>query len=206
MKRHMIFKGFKFGLLLQLAVGPICLYIFNTAIVSGFINAIAGVIGVVIIDGIFIALSIIGITSLVKNNEQILKIFGTLILVLFGINTIYNAIFINKDVRNVIVSKTYLDIFIKAIILTGANPLTIVFWSGVFSSKIIEENFSRTDEILFGIGAVLSTFICLTVVSIMGQFTSQFINENIIRILNIMVGMMLIYFGFRLLLNKNSKT
>lgn len=35
----MFLKGFKFGMLLQLAIGPICLFIFQTSITKGFFVA-----------------------------------------------------------------------------------------------------------------------------------------------------------------------
>lgn len=34
--KEMIYKGFKFGMLLQLAIGPMCLMVFNTSTTYGF--------------------------------------------------------------------------------------------------------------------------------------------------------------------------
>lgn len=42
----MIFKGFKFGILLQFAVGPVCLYLFQTAVSFGLQPALIGIFGV----------------------------------------------------------------------------------------------------------------------------------------------------------------
>lgn len=201
--KNIVFKGFRFGSLLQLAIGPVCIFIFNKAINQGFISAVFGVIGVVIIDGAFIALSIIGVTTIVKKREKIIKIIGSMILVLFGCNIIYNTLFNGNGTAYIVEhGGTYFSTFLKAIVLTGANPLTIVFWSGVFSSKIIEDKFSRNDEILFGIGAVLSTLVWLTIVAIIGQLTTVFLNEKIITILNALVGIILVYFGLRLFFKK----
>lgn len=41
MKRALV-KGFKFGILLQLAVGPVCLYIFNIGVNEDILNAKIG--------------------------------------------------------------------------------------------------------------------------------------------------------------------
>lgn len=90
------------------------------------------------------------------------------------------------------------------VVLTGANPLIIVFWSGVFSAKIAEEKFTRRDEFYFGTGAVISTLLFLLVVAILGQVTSNFIGPGFIRVLNMIVGVILIYFGVKLF--KNQKT
>lgn len=40
----MIFNGFKFGLLLQIAIGPVCLLIFQLAAMNGFFVAMTGVL------------------------------------------------------------------------------------------------------------------------------------------------------------------
>jgi len=198
----MIVKGFRFGMLLQLAVGPICIYIFKLAIGTSLIEAMTAVIGVVIIDGLYIALSILGISSLVNKNERILKIGGAVVLVVFGITTIYGALLGDIPTDDITIGSSYLTSFFKAIVLTGSNPLTIVFWSGVFSARIVEEKFDRKDEIQFAFGAVLSTFITLTVVAVIGQFTSSFISNAMVTLLNLVVGLILIYFGLRLALTK----
>ena len=48
----MIAKGFRFGLLLQFALGPMTLLIFQIAVASGFAVAIQGVVGVTLVDGL----------------------------------------------------------------------------------------------------------------------------------------------------------
>lgn len=194
----MVFKGFKFGMLLQLAVGPICLYIFNQAVEKGILNALIGVLGVVVIDAIFIVLSIIGISTFVEKRAKWFKYFGTVILLYFGIRTIIGGLTMNEITQINIDSGDYLRTFVNSIFLTASNPLTILFWSGVFANKVIEEKLSRTDEIEFGVGAVLSTALFLSSVSFIGQFTKNFISVNLVRLLNIFVGIFLVYYGIKL--------
>lgn len=195
----MIFKGFKFGMLLQIAVGPICIYIFNEAVIKGMWYALAGVLGVLIIDALYIALSIVGISALVHRYEKILKYFGVLVLTFFGIKSIIGALSIGETSVIINAEGNYYKTFLNAFILTASNPLTIIFWSGVFSTKVIDEKFCRSDEIKFGFGAVLSTAIFLMVITVIGQFTKGFLSQEIISVLNIVVGFMLIYFGLKLI-------
>jgi hypothetical protein len=42
----MIYKGFKFGMLLQLAIGPMCLMVFNTSATYGFLVALSLVLAI----------------------------------------------------------------------------------------------------------------------------------------------------------------
>lgn len=197
----MIYKGFKFGMLLQLAIGPICIFIFQAATTNGFLVAEVGVLGVALIDALYILASIIGIGALIERNALVkvgLKYFGATILVLFGISNILNNFEINfmPDLHLQDTQNSY-NMFAQAAILTLSNPLTILFWAGAFSSKIAEENFHRADMFLFGFGAIIATLFFMTFVVLIGSITKTFLPVIIIKMLNGVVGMVLIYFGIK---------
>lgn len=42
----MIYRGFKFGMILQLAVGPMCLMVFNTSATYGFLMGLSLVLAI----------------------------------------------------------------------------------------------------------------------------------------------------------------
>jgi len=201
----MIFRGFKFGMLLQFAVGPICIFIFQTASLRGFYAAAAGVFGVSIIDGLYILAAILGIASIIerKKIKISLKIFGVIVLFVFGISTIlsvFNIVFLpSLSIQNIPHASNE---FFRAIILTISNPLTIIFWAGVFSAKIAEENMKRKDIYAFGFGALLSTMFFLTLIALAGSITKTFFTPFLIQILNLAVGFLLIYFSIRMIFKK----
>lgn len=199
----MIFKGFKFGMLLQFAIGPVCLFIFQIASLNGFYIGEIGVLGVALVDGIFMTIAILGVASIIgkKNIKICLKMFGCIILLIFGFNTIldqFNIEFISILSRHDIFSST--NAFISAIIITSSNPLTIIFWAGIFSTKITEENIKRQDIYSFGFGALLSTIFFLSLINLMGSFIKIFLPIGVIQILNIIVGLLLICFGIKMIL------
>ncbi|WP_027625944.1 LysE family translocator [Clostridium lundense] len=201
----MILEGFKFGMLLQLAIGPVCIFIFQMSSLKGFYIAETGVLGVALIDALFIIVAILGIASIIdkKNIRICLKIFGAMILLIFGFSTVLGQFNINflpsLSLQNLSNSN---NVFAHALILTASNPLTIIFWAGVFSTKVAEENMKRTDIYSFGFGALLSTVFFLTLIALMGSFAKEFFPNSIIQILNIIVGFLLIYFGIKMLLKK----
>lgn len=201
----MIFKGLRFGMLLQLAVGPMCLMVFNTSITHGLFMGFSLVLAIASIDALFIALSGAGIAA-VMNREKIktaIKIFGCMVLVLFGANTIASAFDISFVPSVSLISNvTSQNIFIQGLILTASNPLTIIFWGGVFSTQIIENKLDKTQLFFFGSGCVLSTLIFLTLIALLGNFFSGFLPLIVIQILNMAVGILLIYFGIRLVHKK----
>lgn len=195
-------KGFRFGMVLQFAVGPVCLYVFQTASIKGFYAGIAAMFGVALVDGLFILAAILGIAAVVgKENIKLgLKFFGAAILFIFGASSILSQF--NANVIPVLNISKGSNPFLNAALLTGSSPLTILFWAGVFSSKVTEEAMKKRDVYAFGFGALLSTVFFLTLVSIFGTIAQGFLNNDIIKLLNLTVGILLIYFSFRMLLKK----
>ena len=85
MKKYL--DGLKFGMVLQLAVGPMCLMVFNTAKNNGFLVALSLVLAIALVDAFYILLAGLGVSKLInkKNVKTIFKIVGSIVLVIFGI-------------------------------------------------------------------------------------------------------------------------
>ena len=198
---RMIFKGFRFGMILQLAIGPMCIFIFQTSIKYGFLQAEQGVIGTAIVDSLEILLAILGVGMILeksKKAEFTLKIFGVMILVLYGLNSILSAFDISLfGTTQQAVTYDAGNTLIQAIILTLSDPLSIVFWAGIFSAKITEERFDRKSLRLFAAGCVTATLFFLTFIAGVGSLTGQVIPESLIRLLNFAVGIFMFYFAYR---------
>ena len=79
-----------------------------------------------------------------------------------------------------------------------------VFWAGVFSTKIVEEEMNIFDMYLFGIGAVFSTILFLSLISAIGHFVNEFLPSTLITIFNVLIGLVLITFGIKTALIKSS--
>ncbi len=196
----MILKGYRFGMILQIAVGPICLFIFQTAVSYGFSTALVGVLGITLIDTLYILAAIFGIGSMINKHKKFkitLNYFGALIIIIFGISNILEIFDFSLIPSLSIYRHKIESVFLKTLIMTLSNPLTLLFWSGVFSIKISEENLKKKDMYYFGIGAVLSTLTFLTVISITGSFLNHFIDLIVLGVLNFIVGLVLIAFGIK---------
>lgn len=198
-------KGLRLGMLLQLAVGPVCLYIFQNASARGLTSALAAVMGVVLADGIYILAALLGIAAVIekKRVKQGLNIFGAAVLVIFGINILLGAFGLGF-IPAIDTGTLPAGGFVYALILTLSNPLTILFWAGVFSARVAEESMKKKDIYPFGLGALLSTPIFLSAVSVAGSLAGTYLPLFAITILNAGVGMVLIFFGVRMMV-KGSK-
>lgn len=202
----MIRKGFQFGMLLQIAVGPICIFIFQAAANYGFTEALLGVLGVTLVDGLYILAAILGLGAIINKysgSKLILKYFGAIILFLFGLSNISGAF----D-RNLLPSLHFSgnndnSIFVKTLLLTLSNPLTIIFWAGVFSSKIAEGDKKNSEIYAFGFGAILSTLVFLTFIALLGSIIQSFISPKVSDMLNIFVGGLLLFFAIRTIIKNH---
>lgn len=201
----MIYEGLKFGMLLQLAVGPVCLFVFQTGSSKGFVSALFGVLAVTLTDAAFVLLALFGITSFIHNEnvKQVFKSLGALIVGLFGINIIIGSLGLIIPDINLLRGMQGNHPFVAGLILTASNPLTVLFWAGVFSAKISEDQLYQKDVYLFGLGAVLATLIFLTAVALLGSFTQQIIPKGLVKILNLIVGFSLLYFAVKMVSKKN---
>lgn len=191
------FYGFAFGMLLQISVGPVFFAVLHKSINDRFSEALKMILGVTLVDTIYILISFTAISELLKMHylNTIIKFLGTIILILFGINYIKNA---NRK-QKTSVSKSSKNSFIYGIELTAINPLTIVFWSSAFSS-IITTN--KTSNIfIYSIGCISSTFVFLSAASFFGSSIKKFINLKLLKITDYAVGIILICFGLAILFN-----
>jgi len=202
----LLVKGFRFGMLLQLAVGPVALFIFQTSLMSGFMTASTGVIGAALVDAIFIVAAVIGIGAIIQKDKAafVMKIFGALILIAFGISTVLGVFGLSIiPGLNLAQSVEAGSVFQRAVLITASNPLTIIFWAGVFSARLAEGDMAGNEIYIFGFGTVLATLFFLTLIAVIGTTSGRFLPATVIQVMNVAVGILLIYFGVRMLTGKN---
>ncbi len=201
-----ILKGFSFGLLLQIAVGPLCIYIVKTSLSSGFLTAFSGVLAVTLADALFVTLALLGIGSLLNTNraKTVMRIFGGVIIILFGLMILLSGFGISLiPAFTALDGQSEFSVFVTAFVLTLSSPLTLVFWAGVFATRLSEENSRSGETPLFGIGAVLSTLVSLTFAAAVAGLFARSMTPLAIQILNWLAGLILIAFGIRMLIRKS---
>ncbi len=203
----MLFDGFKFGMLLQLAIGPVCIFVFQTSVTSGFIGAEMAAAGAALVDGIEIALAVSGVSIILTRSRKALyysKFFGIAILALFGLNMIISGLHISTLLPDYhITLNGGENYFIQAVLLTVSNPLTLVFWTGVFSVQLAKQHIEGISAVLFGCGCVLSTVFFLTVIAAVGNWAQYLFTGAVMDVLNIAVGLIMMYFSGKLYFKKS---
>jgi threonine/homoserine/homoserine lactone efflux protein len=193
-----LFNGMLTGLILQLALGPVFFYVLGITVDSNFTNSLFAILAITLADYIYIILSLIGIGKLLQEDrvKKWFGLIGAIILVLFGVMIFYKGFVSIENAEHFsAIAWTPLSAFTTAFVLTISSPLTIVFWSSVFSAKAIEMNYRNKQLIIFGIGTGSSTFLFLSATMLVLSFLKSDIPNSVIQGLNCVVGLLLIYYG-----------
>jgi len=199
----LILKGLRFGMLLQLAVGPICLMVFHTSTTYGAIYGLHLVLAIALIDALYIALSCVGVAAIINKGKinEVIKLIVCLVLVLFGTNTIAGVFDLSFMPHIPLFSNVSGEnLFVQGVLLTASNPLTIVFWSGMFSAQMVENQWNKKQLFFFASGCIMATIIFLTAVAFVGSALGGFLPQIIMKVMNVAVGIVLVFFGIKPLL------
>lgn len=200
-----VWKGLCFGMLLQLAVGPVCLFVLNTSARYGFVKTLSLIAAVSLADALYIALSCLGVAALVNRPEvkAAVRVIGCAVLILFGLDMLLGAFGVSLLPGFRLFSASSAgSVFVKGLVLTLSNPLTILFWSGMLSAKVMENKWGKKQIALFASGCVLATVVFLSVVAALGGLLGGVLPNPVIAVLNAAVGLVLMYFGVRLIRRK----
>ncbi|GHS90371.1 amino acid transporter [Synergistales bacterium] len=196
----MFLDGLRFGLLLQFAVGPICLMVFNAGALGFYAGALAA-LAVTLVDGLYIFLAAIGIAVFLQSArvKRAVRVVGSVVLILFGLDIITGALGFSLLPQIALFNGSETDsVFLKAVLMTASNPLTIIFWGGVFSTNILSKNMNRSQLFLFGVGCASATFIFLNCVAAAGSVVKAFLPKEIMICLNVVVGAVIVFFALKM--------
>jgi threonine/homoserine/homoserine lactone efflux protein len=197
----MFLEGLRFGLLLQFAVGPVCLMVFNTSGVFGFPSGILAALAVTLTDGFYIFLAAMGVAVFLQSEKatNIVRCAGACVLAAFGLDIALAAVEISLLPQFSLFSGAEANgVFLKAVLLTGSNPLTIVFWGGIFSANVTARNLNGRQLLSFGAGCAAATFVFLSAVAWAGSVVETFLPREIMVFLNVGVGITLIFFALKM--------
>lgn len=196
--KRIFLKGLTTGLILQLAIGPVFIFIVNIAFQKGLTNALFAVSAVTIVDYIYIAMAIIGLGKILekKQRKKLFTIISSLVLMIFGLLMIKKGFkFSINNTESGLIANNLRESFSSAFILTISSPLTILFWTTIFTAKTIEYSMNRKELVIFGFASGLATFLFLGFLVILLSFVRTMISTEIIQGLNVSVGIILILYG-----------
>lgn len=201
-----LLNGLATGMILQLAIGPIFLYVAGLTVQQSTADGIAAVIAVTVVDYLFIVMAILGVGKLLER-ERIKKAMGigsSIVLMIFGFMMLYGGLSsASTAVASGGATGGLLSSFTKAFVLTASSPLTILFWTGIFTARSIEKGFNQKQLWVFGLAAGITTPLFLGSAVVVFALLRSTVSFSFAGWLNMGVGITLMSYGilrlFRLL-------
>lgn len=194
-------NGLVFGILVSIPMGPIGVVCVQRTLQKGRLSGFISGLGAAIADTFFATIAGFGIgffVSFFNKNHFILMIFGGVLLIVLGAKLFFSKTI--KQLRAKKTSTTYLGDFVSVFLLTLTNPITIIFFGGVFaSSGILEQGLYNISFVTLGIfaGALFWWFLLTTLVNF---FRDRF-RLRILFWINKGAGIMIMFFGILAIIN-----
>lgn len=124
-----------------------------------------------------------------------LGIISPIVLIIFGIFIIKGITSSGISTGIITNSTNLLSNFVSVFLLTISSPMTIVFFTSIFTTKALEYNYSKKELLIFGFGTGLATFLFMGTSVILFSLIKGNVPVLLIQILNIAVGCLLIGYG-----------
>ncbi|MGG3399385.1 amino acid transporter [Bacillus cereus] len=199
-----IFLSYVFlGLSLSAPMGPINAAQLEKGIRSGFFHAWILGIGALLADVIYMALIYLGVIHFLE--KDIIKLFlwsfGAFVLIYTGIESVKNANQISiSNTRN---DDSIIKSFFSGFFMSLSNPLTILFWLGIFGSILAKaaSSYNKEQLLLYRFGIILGIFIWDITMASTSSIFRKILNTRILSLITVISGISLIiyglYFGFQ---------
>ncbi len=193
-----VFKnGLVTGLVLQLGIGPVFFFVVNLALQKTLLDGLAGVVAVTLVDYFYITLSILGIGKLLqkKKYKKLFGIVSSIVLILFGMFIISGVLGASITRAIATHSANILTSFTSVFFLTISSPMTIVWYTGLFTAKAVEYNYTKKELIIFGFSVGLATLIFFGTSVMLLSILKGTIPVLLVQLLNVFIGCLLIGYG-----------
>ena len=160
-------------------------------------NGLFAVLGVTLVDYLYIVLAIFGVGKFleIQKVKQIFSIISSIVLIIFGIYLLKKGISFGNSDQLTIIKTSLWGSFMSTFILTLSSPLTILFWTSIFTNRVIKYSLDKSELVLFGLSAGLATFVFLGISVSIFSFLNLMVPLIVFQVLNIFVGVLLIGFG-----------
>ncbi|HEK9099543.1 LysE family transporter [Bacillus pfraonensis] len=199
-----IFLSYVFlGLSLSAPIGPINAAQLEKGIRSGFLHAWILGIGALIADIMYMALIYLGVIHFLE--KDIIKLFlwsfGAFVLIYTGIESLKSAnqISIRSTENDDSITKSFFSGFFMSL----SNPLTILFWLGIFGSILAKaaSSYNKEQLLLYSFGIILGIFIWDITMASTSSIFRRILNVRMLSLITVISGISLImyglYFGFQ---------
>ena len=186
------------GLSLSAPMGPINAAQLDKGIRFGFFHAWLVGVGGMVADGIFMLLIYFGIAQFIDIPiiKLFLWIFGFFILTYTGIESLQNSGDLTND-SGKSQSETKGKSFRTGFFMAISNPLSILFWLGIYGSILAKtsSSYESGQMLLYSLGIFLGITIWDVTMAGVATGAKKLISPRFLRVISIVSGLILMGFG-----------
>ncbi|MRX71606.1 amino acid transporter [Bacillus lacus] len=191
------------GLSLAAPIGPVNAAQLDRGIKGGFLSSWMVGLGAMTADAIYMVLVYIGTVNFLSTPfmQTFLWLFGFFVLVYTGVESIMGAG--KLDARSTKGTEPPLISFLSGFLMSISNPLTILFWLGIYGSVLAKTASSYgTGELILYSGAIFIGLLLWDVtMALIASSFRKFLTNTILVGVSVLSGLSLIgfglYFGFQ---------
>lgn len=201
---YTFFHGVFLGLgLAFLFIGPSLFALIQASIKNGFRSAAVMAFGISLSDVLLVSLAYLGAAQLLDkpNSVKYMRIVGSLILLAFGIYTLFQK-HAKEDSRNEkidVPSSTHLPLmFVKGFFLNLFNPSVFFFWL-TWVSVAGSQYTTRREVLAFFIGTLGTVFATDLAKSFLAKLIKKILTPKLMKFIHYLMGIALIICGIVLL-------
>lgn len=196
-----LIQGILLGLVLIVSAGPIFFAIIETSIRKGFWYALSISLGTLCSDLLYITLGYFGLRPLLQNEtfNTWLGICGGVVLIAFGILYIMKKPDLHAADLHMKSKSSYSAYALKGFIINTLNPFVIFFWLGVLGYVTVNYADSVPSQMMFFIGTLATFFGADMLKAFVAGKTKHLMNPVFFMWVNRLVGLVMIYFGLRMM-------
>ncbi|AGT31831.1 hypothetical protein M493_07740 [Geobacillus genomosp. 3] len=192
-----IIRDLLLGLSLAAPIGPVNAAQLDRGMRGGFVPAWLFGLGAVTADLVYIALVYFGVSDWVEQQivQTFLWMFGAFVLLYTGAESVWNARAVT--VRQGRKAESALQSWLAGFFLSLLNPLSILFWLGVYGSVLAQMAAGGSEgRVLWRTAAILAGVLLwdAALAAAAGSFR-RYVTANILAAVSRLSGMALIGFG-----------
>jgi threonine/homoserine/homoserine lactone efflux protein len=188
-----------FGITLAISIGPVNIELIKRGVTKGFIPSWLVGIGAMTADFVIIYIIYLGLGPFFTSNmvQIILGLIGAIMLIYMGVqNTRTNNNSKNEELdfetaAKAIDKKSFTTGFLLAI----ANPLNIVFWTGIYGALLTVETTNLNTPLLLIVSIFLGISISNITLAVMSAAGRSYVKPSNLRFISFSSGIILIGYG-----------
>lgn len=192
-----VFLGYIFlGLSLAAPIGPVNAAQMDKGIKSGFLQAWLLGLGALTADIVYMLTVYLGVVRFLEAPfmQSFLWLFGFFVLMYTGIETLMNSNKIVTQSRN---NESGLKSFGTGFIMSISNPLTILFWLGIYGSVLAKTAtaYGTGELILYSFGIIFGLILWDIIMAAISSSFRKLLTSRLLIFISILSGLSLIGFG-----------